>query len=175
MKRGGVIGFVFLLAFIVLPINSFATSAVYWHEGVIDELAFAFVPALPVDLGGFSFDAAYVKIDTTGREIVVITDFLMYYYFGEYNPGFIYVWEKMPKFDKNGNPKKPYDFILPMNSASLIEQFQLDGPLTTDPFHVKAPDDTSLIFNTELAPEGLGTVNFRLVIQRGNVIFAGIP
>jgi hypothetical protein len=177
MKKLGVISFIFLLAFIILPVNSFGSPSLYWREGIIDELAFTFDPALPVDIGGFTFDAAYVKIETTGRELVIIDQSLTYYYFGEYNSGFVYVWEEMPEFDSDGNPTSldSYDIILPMRSASLVEQFKLNGPLTTDPFHVKAPEDTSLIFKVKLAPEGLGTVNFMLVIQKGIVRFAGTP
>jgi len=170
MKKWGVITFIFLLAFIVLPVNSFGSRALYWHEGIIDELAFTFEPAMYVDLGGLKFYAAYVKIETTGREVVAIDQSLMYYYFGEYDSGTISVWEEMPKFNKKGNPKTSCDFTIHMNSASLVEQFQLDSPLTTDPFHVKAPDDTSLIFKAKLAPEGLGTVNFMLIIQKGVVL-----
>jgi hypothetical protein len=173
MRKWGVITFVLLLAFIALPVNSFASPALYWHEGVVDELAFAFDPAMFVDLGGsFAFNAAYVKIETTGREVVAIDQSLMYYYFGEYNSGTISVWGEMPKFNKKGNPKTSCDFTIPMNSASLVEQFKLGGPLTTDPFHVKAPDDTSLIFKAKLATD-VGTVNFMLIIQKGIVTFAG--
>jgi hypothetical protein len=174
MRKWGVVTLVLLLAFIVLPVSSFGSPALYWNEGVVDELAFAFEPVMLVDLGDdFVFNAAYVKIETTGREVVAIDQSLMYYYFGEYNSGTISVWGQMPKFNKKGNPKTPCDFTIPMNSASLIEQFQLDGPLTTDPFHVKAPDDTSLIFRARLAPDGFGIINFMLIIQEGIVTFAG--
>ncbi|MDQ1316677.1 MAG: hypothetical protein QG588_325 [Candidatus Poribacteria bacterium] len=174
MKKWGVVTFIFLLAFIILPVNSFGSPTLYWNEGNVDGLEFAFDSPLPVNIGGFEFNAAYVKIETTGREVVLISQSLMYNYAGEYNSGYVYIWGVMPEFDSYGNPtpSDSYDIILPMNSASLVERFQLDA-LPTDPFHFKSPDDTSLIFKAKLNLGELGIVNFKLVIQKGIVTFAG--
>ena len=161
-----------LLALILcaLPANSFADRPlIFWNEGEITGLDFYFgKPGLPVDLseiGIGKFKAVSVGIETSGNEIaLIVPDTKEYYYYGEYGSGTITAYSK-----------KGEVIIIPMVSAALSEHFVIEGSLEdaiANPFIVPAPSDTSLIFRAVLG-EGNNTVRFALVVQYGEVIFAG--
>ncbi len=153
-----------------LPASSFAEAPlIFQNTGEIVGLQFYFGdPGLPVDLSGIGipyFEAEAVDIDTSGDELAIIyADTKDYYYYGSYVPGTIWA------YTINGDVIE-----IPMVSATLAEYFVIKGSVKkaiASPFTVTAPSDTSLIFKAVLSGDG-NTVNFALIVQDGEVIFAG--
>ncbi len=159
----------FLVVLLVLPFNSFGKPFVYpliyARQGVVEGLVFYFDPPLYVEFPNYEpFYAAFVKIETSGNEVAIITQQKKYIYFGNYGYGTIYAWDT---FGATGTP-----VVIPMQSATLTEQFTLKGPLPENPFNVSPTKDVDLLFQAKLGTS-TNTFNFVLLILNGEIVWAG--
>ena len=89
--------------------------------------------------------------------------------------GAIYVWEEVEVVtDDEGNVigVEPLGepVIIDMESGSLSEHFDIEGPIPDDPLEVEVPDDVDLYFKATLTTDG-ETVNYQLKIKNGQVQF----
>lgn len=160
----------FLVVLFIFPFNSFGKSIVfpliYTRQGPVEGLVFYFDPPLYVELPGYQpFYAAYVEIKTSGTELVIITKEMKYYYFGNYGKGKVYAWNSI---DASGIPVK-----IPMQSATLTEQFTLKGSLPENPFVVSPTEDVDLYFQAKLGTPN-NTFTFVLVIWDGEIVWADV-
>jgi hypothetical protein len=162
-----------VIALSALPINSFASQPlVFNHHGSIEALNFYFGEpgdsGLPVNLSSIGiepFNALSVHIQTSGSELAIIDpDTADYFYYGVYGSGTIIA---------QGTNGQTVD--IPMVSASLVESFIIEEPIRKaikHPFTVETPFDTSLVFRAVLG-SGNNTVRFALIVQHGEIVFAG--
>lgn len=160
----------FLVVLFIFPFNSFGKSfaypLIYVRQGEIECLVFYFEPPLYVELPGYDpFYAAFVKIETSGREVAIITRQNKYIYFGNYGSGTIYAWDN---YNAIGTPVE-----IPMQSANLTEQFTLKGPLPENPFCVSPTEDVDLLFSAELGIPP-NTFNFVLLILNGEIVYVNV-
>lgn len=156
-----------LTVLFTFPFNSFGKSftypLIYTRQGNVEGLDFYFDPPLYVELPGYApFYATFVKIETSGKEVAIITRQKKYTYIGNYDSGTIYAW------NVNGT-----QVVIPMQSATLTEHFTLKGPLPEDPFNVSPTKDVDLLFQAKLGTYP-NTFNFVLLIWNGEVIWAGV-
>jgi hypothetical protein len=158
-----------VIALSALPINSFAAQPlILWHQGEIEGLNFYFgKPGLSVDLSAIGIDpfkAISVDIQTSGDESAIINpETKEYFYDGRYGSGTIFAYTAKKKVIE-----------IPMVSATLVENFIIEGPIEealANPFTVKAPANTTLIFEAVLG-SGNNTVGFVFAVQNGEVVFA---
>ncbi len=160
----------FLVVLFAFPFNTFGKPftypLIYTRQGEIEGLVFYFDPPLYVELPGYApFYAAFVEIETSGKEVAIITKQKKYTYLGDYGSGTIYAWDN---FDANGTPVE-----IPMQSAKLTEHFTLKGPLPEDPFNVSPTEDVDLLFQAKLGTYP-NIFNFVLLIWNGEVVWAGV-
>ncbi|MGQ9609612.1 MAG: hypothetical protein ACUVWN_09930 [bacterium] len=168
MKKTMVVIF-FLIVLFTFPFNSFGKSftypLIYARQGDIEGLVFYFDPPLYVELPGYDpFYVAFVKIETSGREVAIITQQKKYIYFGDYGSGIIRAWDNTRA---SGTPVE-----IPMQSAKLTEQFTLEGSLPEDPFSVSPTEDVDLLFSAKLGIPP-NTFNFVLLILNGEIVLVG--
>ena len=163
---------ILVVALLLISSNAFASRPlIFWNEGNIEGLVFAFDPPLPMDgLPGYpAFDVAYVHVETTGREVVVITNQMKFNYFGEFDAGYINCWSEV---DSNGAPVGDPIAVVPMSSATLVESFSIDE-IPDDPFNTPATDDVSMYFQANL-DLGDTSATFTMVIWQGELVYAAI-
>ena len=113
------------------------------------------------------FYATSVQVVTTGNEVIAVTRSGMFYYFGDYNSGAIHA----EGFDEDGDP---ITLDVPINSASLVEQFLYKYDPNADPWYATPGPDVDLVFRAELALGG-STLHFLLVVKNGEVVFPRTP
>ncbi len=168
MKR--IIVFIsFLFVLLIFPFNSFGKPIIYpliyTREGEVEGLVFYFDPPLYVELPGFSpFYAGYVEIETSGKEVAMITKNKKYIYLGNYGTGTIYAWDSV---NASGDPVE-----IPMQSATLTENFTLNE-LPENPFVVSPTEDVDLYFQAKLGNPG-NTFTFVLVIWNGEIVWVDV-
>lgn len=167
------VAFMFVVAIIALPLNSFASDLLFFQKnGSVEGLQFYFGlpgdPGLPIDLSAIGinpFNALYADIKTSGREIAIIDpDTKDYYYYGSYGSG------KIIATTAEGETVK-----IPMLSATLVEHFVIEGSIEdaiNNPFTVETPANTSLMFKAVLG-KNRNKVNFALIIKDGELLFSG--
>ena len=162
---------------IILLVFTFSVfSESITHEGAIEGLVFLFYPEpLPLVLPGVDANVAFAFVEAEGREHIVITPSGQYNYNAKLESGTVYVWEDIELVtDSEGNVIDIITLgdpiIITLESGSLNEHFDIEGPIPDDPLDVEVPDDVDLYFKATLTTDE-GTVDYQLKIKNGQVQF----
>ncbi len=165
-----------MLTIILLVFMLSAFSEPITHEGPIEGLVFLFYPEpLPLILPGIDANIALALVEAEGREHIVVTPSGRYNYSANLESGTIYAWENIELVtDSEGNVIDIImlgdPIVIAMESGSLSEHFQIEGPIPDDPLEVEVPDDVDLYFKAKLTTDAR-TVNYKLKIKNGQVQF----
>jgi len=170
----------FSIALFALPLSSFGGGAfVHHYEGDIEGLYFTFgedagLPVSLPDLGEVT--VLDTLVEASGRETLIITPFGRYIYHAKLRGGIegsetgkIYAsaiseeWGELP-------------LVFEFESASLSENFFIQGDIPEDPLEIEVPPDVNLFFKVKgarlIEPMPIDdSFNLMFKIRRGDLQF----